>query len=330
MSDQTDAIIARLKAAGEPTRLRILALLQHGDLAVGELTRILGISQPRLSQQMKVLGNAGLVTRLPEGSWVFYRAVPAGPAGDVVRLALSQVDLEASPFVEDVRQLKSIEEARAQAAAEFFDSVARTWDTVRALHYPNQAIEKALLDEAGPGPFKNIIDIGTGTGRMLTLFAGRTASAEGLDLSHQMLTVARNNLARANVSNASVRQGDACATPFGNNSADLVIIHQVLHFVDQPARVLAEADRILEPGGRLLIVDFAPHSLEFLRDEHGHRRMGVSEDALRDWASETRLHPNVVRRFTPPDANQDGLSVMIWSAEKPLEVDARRAKESAA
>ncbi len=317
MGHSLEDTVARLRAAGEPTRLRILALLRRGDLAVGELVQILGLSQPRLSHQLKVLANAGLVTRLPEGAWVFYRARRDGPAGELIDLVLSQADLTIGAFARDAAQLSAIEASRASAAAAYFDHVAHTWDAIRALHYPEQAIETALLESAGPGPFGQVIDIGTGTGRMLTLFAPLALRAEGLDLSHQMLTVARDNLARARVPNAAVRQGDACATPFEDASADLVIVHQVLHYIDRPAQVLREAGRILKPGGKLLIVDFAPHDLEFLRAEHGHRRLGVAEEALTDWARGTGLAPRLEHRFDPPDATRDGLSVVIWSAHKP-------------
>ena len=312
-----DQTVARLRAAGEPTRLRILSLLKQGDLAVGELVQILGQSQPRLSHHLKILAGAGLVTRLPEGSWVFYRAASSGPEGELIDAILARTNPADTEFERDGHQLMAIREARAEAAEAYFDEIAETWDTVRSLHYPEQAIETALLDVIGHGPFRRVIDIGTGTGRMLALFAPLCQKAEGLDLSHQMLTVARDRIAREEIANAQVRQGDACATPFETASADLVILHQVLHFIDAPARVLAEADRVLMPGGKLVIVDFAPHALEFLRTEHGHRRLGIREDALSEWSQATSLRPTSVRRFDPPSSEKDGLSVQIWTAEKP-------------
>ncbi len=317
MTDSLEQVVQRFRAAAEPTRLRILALLSHGDLSVGEMVSVLGLSQPRLSHQLKILANAGLVTRLPEGSWVFYRAVRLGPAGDVIRLALSQADLSAGEFARDASQLTAIQSRRADEAAAYFDSVAGTWDTVRSLHFANDAIENALLDTVGPGPFRQAVDVGTGTGRMLTLLSHLADRAEGFDLSHQMLTVARDNLARHGANNAAVRYGDASAMPFENASADLVIFHQLLHFIDQPDRVLQEARRILAPGGKLVIVDFAPHSLEFLRSEHGHRRLGIADEALAEWAAGTGLVPTAVRKFDPPQDRPNGLAVCIWLAELP-------------
>lgn len=314
----SDTIVSALRAAGEPTRLRILALLKQGDLAVGELAQLLGQSQPRLSHHLKALAGAGLVERLPEGSWVFYRLVQNGSIRRILETVFEETDLSNGEFARDIRQLEIIREARAESANAYFERVADTWDKVRSLHYPNEAIEKALLEAVGAGRFERVIDIGTGTGRMLTLFAPRADEAEGLDLSHNMLTVARANLAESGIENAQVRQGDASATPFDDASADLVILHQVLHYIDVPEQVIGEAARLLKPGGRLLIVDFAPHDLEFLRTDHAHRHLGVQHQALKSWAAKHGLELSEPRRFDPPADLKEGLAVQIWSADKAI------------
>ncbi|MEM9740096.1 MAG: metalloregulator ArsR/SmtB family transcription factor [Pseudomonadota bacterium] len=329
MENSLDDVVQRFRAAAEPTRLRILALLSHGDLAVGEMVNVLGLSQPRLSHQLKILANAGLVSRLPEGSWVFYRAARRGACAEVIQLALAQADLSRGDFARDANQLSAIQSRRASDAARYFDSMAETWDTVRGLHFSNQAIEDALLAAVGPGPFRQAIDVGTGTGRILTLLSPRADRVEGLDLSHQMLTVARDNLQRQGTTNASVRYGDACAMPFEDGAADLMVLHQLLHFIDQPDRVLQEVRRVLAPGGTLAIVDFAPHTVEFLRSEHGHRRLGIADSALAEWAAGTGMVPEPVRRFNPPDDRPNGLAVCIWIAQAPGAVTAL-AKEAAA
>ncbi len=311
-----DSLINQLKAAGEPTRLRILTLLRMDDLAVGELVQILGQSQPRLSHHLKVLSTAGLVERLPEGAWVFYRLATDPAVSDLLAPMFARIEAEPGDTGRDRQKLAAIRAARSSAAAAYFASVAATWDTVRSLHYPNEAIEQAILDLAGPGPFRRVIDLGTGTGRMLALFAARARQVEGLDFSHHMLNVARANLEAAGLANARVRHGDVATTPFATASADLVILHQVLHYIDNPAAVLAEADRLLLPGGRLIVVDFAPHDLEFLRAEHGHRRLGIRSDALADWASATSLALSPPRRFDPPAGMREGLAVQIWTADK--------------
>ena len=317
MSERFDLTLERLRAAGEPTRLRILALLRERDLSVGEIVQILSLSQPRLSHHLKSLTGAGLVERLPEGSFVFYRAASRGDGRVFLDTLFEQLGENVPELIRDAERLDEVSAARAASAQAYFSAVADNWDAIRSLHYPNEAIEQALLDIAGPGPFRRVVDFGTGTGRMLTLFAPRAGEAEGIDLSHHMLTVARANLEREGVPVARVRQGDVTAVPFENETADLVIIHQVLHYVDAPNRVIAEAARILQPGGRLLVVDFAPHDLEFLRTDHGHHRLGLSRDTIEGWTSAAGLKLSGPRAFAPPPENKQGLTVNIWTAEKP-------------
>ena len=308
--------VERLRAVGEPNRLRILVLLSYGELAVGELAQIMGQSQPRLSHHLKALSAAGVVERLPEGSWVFYGLPADGHVRDFLENILSGLDLASEDIANDLRRLKGVRADRAQAAASYFSDIADTWDTVRELHSSGERIEAALLDLAGEGPFQRVIDIGTGTGRMLTLFASRARRLDGIDFSHRMLTVARANLDRDKIDHAHVRYGDACAMPYEAGSADLVIIHQVLHFLDEPERAIAEAARILKPEGRLLVVDFARHELEFLRTEHGHRRLGIRAEALSQWAEDAGLTLNTPQSFYHPDRSANGLTVQVWLAEK--------------
>lgn len=317
MKESFESLLEKIRAAGEPTRLRLLALLRHQDLSVGELVQVLGQSQPRLSHHLKVLSESGLAERLPEGAFVFYRAARSGPGRDLLETLFGSLGPDVAEFQADLERLRTVMAGRAASAEAYFSSIAETWDTVRSLHYPNEAIEAALLDLAGPGPFHRLIDFGTGTGRMLALFGPRVAEAEGIDFSHRMLTVARANLESAGIRNARVRFGNVTSVPFGDASADLVIIHQVLHFLDAPADAILEAARVLAPGGKLLIIDFAPHDLEFLRADHGHHRLGVRHDALESWADEAGLSLDPPRSFEPPANGAPGLTVNIWRATKP-------------
>ncbi len=317
MSGSSNQILEALRASGEPTRIRILALLQQGDLAVSELVQILDQSQPRLSHHLKTLTTAGLVERLPEGAWVFYRAVSAGWARRLLNAIFAEIDTLGGDFASDTQALTKVRSVRAASAEAYFGAIAEDWDNIRALHFPNEAIEQALLDIAGPGPFNRIIDLGTGTGRMLILFSPLTDEAEGLDLSHQMLTVARANLTRAGVTNARVRQGDVSNTPFDTSGADIVIIHQVLHFIENPPAVLSEAARLLRPGGRLLVVDFARHTLDFMRERYGHHRLGVRDEDMTEWAKAAGLTLQPPLRFDPPKTLEQGLCVHVWTATLP-------------
>ncbi|MFN4183969.1 MAG: ArsR/SmtB family transcription factor [Hyphomonas sp.] len=325
MSDSFDGLLERLRAAGEPTRLRLLALLRHQDMSVGELVQVLEQSQPRLSHHLKALSEAGLAERLPEGAFVFYRAARSGPGKDLLDALFCALGSDVPEIEADIERLRTVMAERAASAEAYFSSIAETWDTVRGLHYPNEAIETALLELAGPGPFGRLIDFGTGTGRMLALFSPLAAEAEGIDFSHRMLTVARANLESANARNARVRFGNVTAVPFADDSSDLVIIHQVLHFLDTPADAIAEAGRVLAPGGRLLVIDFAPHDLEFLRTEHGHHRLGVRHDALANWTSVAGLSLEHPISFAPPENGAPGLTVNIWRASKPASVQEKAA-----
>jgi ubiquinone/menaquinone biosynthesis C-methylase UbiE/DNA-binding transcriptional ArsR family regulator len=307
-------VVQQLRAAGEPTRARILALLAHGELSVGELVQVLSQSQPRLSRHLKFLTAAGLVERLPEGAWVFYRLPGEGRSRELVDVLNASIDPKDPSIRRDRERLEEVKGERAQAADQYFSRVAEEWDRLRALHYSDADLEKAVLSAAGPGPFDLVVDFGTGTGRMLALFAERARRVEGIDLSHQMLTVARSNLEAAGAGNASVRHGDATAAPYLDHCASLVIIHQVLHFLDDPARALCEAARVLKPGGRLVVVDFAPHTLEHLRSEHAHRHLGVSEADFQRWAEKAGLSVRAAKTFRAPGGAK-GVAVTVWSAD---------------
>ncbi len=307
-------LVTQLRAAGEITRARILSLLAHGELSVGELAQVLNQSQPRLSRHLKFLTGAGLVERLPEGAWVFYRLPAEGQARELVDSLNAVVDPMDAELRRDLDRLREVKGERAAAGGAYFSRVADDWDRLRALHYSDHDIEQAVLAAAGAGPFEVVLDFGTGTGRMLALFAGNARRVEGIDLSHQMLTVARSKLEEASVANASVRHGDATASPYPDNSANLVIIHQVLHFLDDPGRALNEAARVLKPGGRLVVVEFAPHTQEHLRSEHAHRHLGVSEQDMARWADKAGLAVRSAKTFAAP-GGEKGISVMVWSAD---------------
>ena len=322
-------LVTQLRAAGEITRARILALLAHGELSVGELAQVLNQSQPRLSRHLKFLTGAGLIERLPEGAWVFYRLPAEGGARALVDTLIASVDTHDPELKRDLDRLRDVKGERAEAAGQYFARVADEWDRLRALHYAEADIEKAVLAAAGPGPFDLVVDFGTGTGRMLTLFAGMARRVEGIDLSHQMLTVARSKLQDAGAANASVRHGDATASPYADSSASLVIIHQVLHFLDDPGRALVEAARVLAPGGRLIVVEFAPHTLEHLRTEHAHRHLGVSEADMARWADRAGLTVKAAKTFGAP-GGEKGISVMVWSADSHKAAQSSPGKRSAA
>jgi ArsR family transcriptional regulator len=310
-----DPALAALRALSEPTRLRILSLLAGGELSVSDLTDILGQSQPRISRHLKLLVEAGLVERHREGAWAFFRTSDSSDARLLLAPVLDALDKRDLQLSQDRERLAAVREQRAQAAQAFFAKVAPRWDNLRSLHASEEAVEAAILEAIGAEPVRSLLDLGTGTGRMLQLLSGRAERAVGLDASHAMLSVARANLERAGVAGAELRQGDVYAPPFARSSFELVVIHQVLHYLDDPARALGEAARLVAPGGRLLVVDFAPHELEFLREKEGHRRLGFATEQVSGWLSEAGLRPALVRKLPPPMTGKDQLTVSLWLGE---------------
>jgi ArsR family transcriptional regulator len=317
MSMTSDQAVEVLRAAGEPTRLRVLALLRREELAVLELTRILGQSQPRVSRHLKLLADAGLVERFPDGAWVFYRLAGAGPARAVIDQALALISATDATLLRDAERLVGVSAERAGEAAAYFAGHAEQWDEIRSLYTAEAAVEAAIIEAAGAGPFERLVDLGSGTGRMLTLLGGRARRSLGLDLSRQMLNVARSHVAAAGLTGSELRHGDILDTGLTSGEADLVVVHQVLHYLGEPAAAVAEAARLVAPGGKLLIVDFAPHGLEFLRADHQHRRLGFFDDEMDRWLGAAGLSSSVVATLPPPASG--GLTVKIWSAARGVE-----------
>jgi len=305
-----------LKALAEPTRLRILVLLSRGELSVKDLTRILGQSQPRISRHLKLLAEAGLVDRAPEGSWVYFRLTEKGRAGDLVRQALGAVDPADSVIVRDQRRAESVQGERRAAAQTYFRTHAGEWDKIRALHVAEADVEAAVSAALGDGPFDLFVDLGTGTGRMLELFAPRYRRGLGLDLNPAMLAYARAKLEHAGIAQAQVRQADIYDLQLADGSAEAVVMHQVLHFLGDPQRAIREAVRVLAPGGRLLIVDFAPHELEFLRERYAHERLGFGGSQLEQWLEDCALTVLDSHQLPPPDDAGDKLTVTLWLAHR--------------
>lgn len=315
-----------LRALADPTRLRIMRLLAHMELAVGELAQVLGQSQPRVSRHIRILCDAGLAERRKEGSWVFLRSAigenRAPPVGAATAKLLAAAERDDAAFAarcgEDRRHLAAIRAARETSAETYFARHAEDWDTLRSLHSPDEPVEAALARALGTGDLGSLLDIGTGTGRMAELFAPRAAHVTGLDKSPEMLRLARARLQKFPAEQISLVQGEFTALPFGDAAFDTVLFHQVLHYALEPEAVLAEAARVARPGSRIAVVDFAAHDREELRERHAHARLGFSDEQMLALLSDAGLtpEPSIALPGTP-------LTVKIWTARK----DGRRAPE---
>ncbi len=259
----------------------------------------------------------GLIDRYPEGAWVFYRLTDAGRRRGASPAIFSRWSMPATRCSSrDRDRLAAVKREHAEAARRYFAANAADWDTIRALHVAEDAVEAAMVRRDRRAPVRQ-----PARSRHRHRPAARAVRAAlhravGVDASADMLAVARANLDRAGIANAQVRLGDIHNLPFPRDAFDVVTIHQVLHYLDDPERAIAEAARVLRPGGRLLVVDFAPHDLEFLRERHAHRRLGFAPSG--DGASGSRRRGWRWRRRAicrPAGGAADKLTVTLWLAK---------------
>jgi ubiquinone/menaquinone biosynthesis C-methylase UbiE/DNA-binding transcriptional ArsR family regulator len=298
------------RALADPTRLRIVALLRAMELSVGELAQVLGQSQPRVSRHIRILVDAGLAIRRKEGSWVFLAPAPSSETVPLFALLDAATNDEGDHWTRaDTARLAAVRADRATAAAQYFAQHADQWDAIRSLHVADSAVEARMRHMLGASVGR-LVDIGTGTGRMIELFGSSADHAIGVDRSPEMLRLARAKL--DGLDGWELRQGDITALPLNEASADTVILHQVLHFIPAPEAALAEAARLLAPGGRLLIADFAPHEREELRTQDAHARLGFSDAQIAAWLSAAGL---ILTETQTLDGSE--LTVKLWLGTRP-------------
>lgn len=319
-----ETVLAGLRAAGEATRLRIVAVLAEGELTVSELCRILGQTQPRVSRHLKLLCDAGLLDRHSEGTSAFYSPSRTEPGRSIFDSVLALIDPGDGTVAGDRRRLNMIRAERADAAGQYFEEIAVMWDGVRSLHVADTEVEQALLNltterRRGDRKIAGLLDIGTGTGRVLELFGEQVERGLGIDLSRGMLNLARSNLLTRGLHHCSVRHGNVYALDVVPGSFELAILHHVLHFLDDPGAAIASAAAALEPGGQLIVVDFAPHQLETLRTEHAHRRLGFADHEVADWCLAAGLADLAITHLVPITGGEadELLTVTIWTAGRP-------------
>ena len=311
MNLDVENILSVLKAAGEETRLRILALFKTGELTVTELVTVLRQSQPRISRHLRLLCEAGLLERHREGTWIFYRLVEGNDRANLVKSIMKFVPYSDQTLQHDQERLAEVKKEREVKAAQYFEENAANWDQIRSLYVPEKDVEKYLLECTKEMQINDLLDVGTGTGRMLELFSSSAKRGVGIDLSREMLAIARSHLEKKDIQNMQVRQGDMYDLALKDESIDLVLFHQVLHFADDPLAAIKETSRILRPNGSAIIIDFLPHNVEKLRDEQAHRRLGFSVKEVDEWCRATGLMMKSTEIMRGSE-----LDIAIWTASK--------------
>jgi ubiquinone/menaquinone biosynthesis C-methylase UbiE len=314
-------IAAFFQALADPTRLRILALLRQMELSVGELAQVLGQSQPRVSRHLKILADAGLLERRKEGSWVFLTLSSSERTSPVFALLETLADRELrGMFAADSVRIDTIRVERTEAASRYFAAHASVWDQIRSLHVAESEVERSIEKALAGRKLGCLVDIGTGTGRMIELFGPAAEQAIGIDRSSEMLRLARAKLDAAGI-RSSLRQGDIYALPLSEGLADCVIVHQVLHYAHSPAAAIAEAARVLTSTGTLLVVDFAAHEREELRETDAHIRLGFQDDVMAEWFAAAGLAIDHVEHLEGGE-----LTVTLWRGVKGPAQQQRRRK----
>lgn len=304
-------LLKGLRAAAEPTRLRILGLCAHAELTVSDLVDVLGQSQPRISRHLKLLVEAGLLVRSQDGPWAWYRLPDEGEGASLAQVMVDLLPADDRRHAADLKRLQSTSERWANRVADYFRQHAADWDRIRALHTDQGRVDRALMAALVDAPTEALLDIGTGAGHVLLLASREAQTAVGIDSSREMLNVARHNLFQAGLRHCQVRQADMLTLPFDDKSFSTITMNMVLHYADRPQEAILEAARVLRPGGKLIIVDFASHQLEELQDVHAHRWLGFEDAQVEEWCRKAGLVVGKPRRL-----HGGKLTVVLWSADR--------------
>lgn len=302
-----------LSALADATRFRLLRLLESHELTVGELCAVLQLPQSTVSRHLKTLGDAGWVTSRRDGTSRFYSLAPDSADDPQARLwEITRQQLDGRPMIDqDERRLARVLAGRSQTSQQFFASSAGRWDHLREEMFGRNFAVQALV---GLLPSNWVVgDLGCGTGALLSTLAQSVERVIGVDSSDEMLAAARERTADLN--NVELRRGTLEGLPIEDATLDAATMMLVLHHLPTPGVAIAEAARVLKPGGRLLIVDMAPHEREDYRQQMGHVWLGFSDDQISRWLQQAGLSRITVRAL-PPTTEAKGPALFVSSAIK--------------
>ncbi len=310
-----EKLLGGLRAVAEHTRLRLLAILFRNELTVSEITYILDQSQPRVSRHLKLMCDAGILDRIQEGAWVFYRVTDKQPGRQLSQALIELLDND-DVLQRDETRMQKIRQEHRQQAESYFQENAKQWDKLRSLYVSEEKVEQAMLDAVAGKKIEDLLDLGTGTGRMLEVFGDVIIRGMGIDINREMLAIARAKLEEKQLTHCQVRHGDIHNVSLPSGSVDLITVHHVLHYLNDPVIVINEASRLLKSKGFLLVVDFAPHEMELLREEHAHRRLGFADEEVIQWCQNADLKITQVEHLQSTSKSNAPLTVTLWVAKK--------------
>ncbi len=308
------------KALGDEARLRILALIRNAEMSVKDICDILGQSQPRVSRHIKILADADLIKRTKEGAWLYCKLNRSGAIGYFITSYLDNVDDQDAVFASDLRRFETIVSQRIADADRFFEENAQEWDRIRELQIPDTLLDQEIQDHIGKEQIENLLDVGTGTGQMLEILHGRYQKATGIDMSSAMLRVARGRLAKLQTSNVSFQQLDILSIGKDLGQFDCVICHHVLHFIPNASEAIARMAECVKANGRLIIIDYLPHSIDFLAQDYHHMWNGFPPEEMAKWFSQNSLSLQHMQSYQADlkskKKQSDSLIVGLWVAQK--------------
>lgn len=310
-----EALRQVFKTLAEPTRLRLMALLEREELAVHELTEVLDMAQSTVSRHLGILREAGLLSDRREGTYVYYRLKPAHGAWREVWDLTKRSLREDSTRARDLAALESILEERSQRTRHYFESVGPEWDALRKVFHDDvqraRAINKLVPREL------RVADIGTGTGVLAGELAGLGLSVVAVDHSQRMLEAARAKLGASGVSGVEFRCGEAGNLPLKDGEVDAAFAHMVLHYLPSPAEAVGEMARVVRPGGRVVVVDFVQHDREWMKDKLGVMWRGFPSDTVVTWFEQAGLTDFELEVGESPSKNNDLPATFIATGNKP-------------